>query len=49
MNNTNKIRMNVFLSPEQKRALEKLSARTGASVAEIIRRAVDAHLKRART
>jgi predicted DNA-binding protein len=41
-----KIRMNVFLDPEQKQVLEKLSAKTGAPVAELIRRAVDAYLKR---
>jgi len=42
----NKIRMNVFLDPAQKQALEKLSAKTGAPVAVLIRRAVDAYLKR---
>jgi len=44
----NKIRMNVFLDPEQKRDLEKLSSKNGAPVAELIRRAIDAYLKRAR-
>lgn len=39
-----KIRMNVFLDAAQKRALEKLSAKTGAPVAELIRRAVGAYL-----
>jgi predicted transcriptional regulator len=42
----NKIRMNVFLEPAQKRALEKLSAKSGAPVAMLIRRAVTAFLKR---
>ncbi len=40
-----KIRMNVFLDSAQKAALEKLSAKTGAPVAELIRRAVNAYLK----
>ncbi len=40
--------MNVFLDAGQKRALEKLSAKTGAPVAELIRRAVSAYLERAR-
>jgi predicted DNA-binding protein len=43
-----KIRMNVFLDPAQKQALEKLSAKTGAPVAELIRRAINAYLKRGR-
>jgi len=38
--------MNVFLEPKQKQALDKLSAKTGAPVAELIRRAIDAYLKR---
>jgi predicted DNA-binding protein len=40
-----KIRTNVYLSAQQKKALEKLSARTGAPVAELVRRAVDSYLK----
>jgi predicted DNA-binding protein len=43
-----KIRMNVFLNREQKQALERLSAKTGAPVAELIRRAIDAYLQRNR-
>lgn len=39
-----KLRMNVYLNNEQKKALEKLSAKTGAPVAELIRRAIDAYL-----
>ena len=39
-----KLRMNVYLNDDQKRALEKLSAKTGAPVAELIRRAIDAYL-----
>ena len=38
--------MNVFLTPEQKQALEKLSAKSGAPVAELIRRAIDTYLAR---
>jgi hypothetical protein len=38
-----KIRMNVFLDPKQKQALERLSSITGTSVAELIRCAVDAY------
>jgi predicted DNA-binding protein len=36
--------MNIYLSGEQKQKLEKLSERTGAPVAELVRRAVDAYL-----
>jgi len=43
----NKIRMNVYLSPEQKVALDKLSTKTGAPTAELIRRAIDLYLKKA--
>jgi predicted DNA-binding protein len=39
-----KLRTNVYLSAEQKKALEKLSERTGAPVAELVRRAVDSYL-----
>jgi len=41
-----KIRMNVYLNAAQKHKLEKLSEKTGAPVAELIRRAIDAYLKR---
>jgi len=34
----------VYLNEKQKKALEKLSAKTGAPVAELIRRAIDAYL-----
>ena len=43
-----KIRMNVFLERKQKQALEKISATTGAPVAELIRRAINAYLQRER-
>jgi len=39
-----KMRMNIYLTKEQKKALEKLSAKTGAPVAELVRRAIDAYL-----
>jgi hypothetical protein len=39
------IRMNVYLLPKQKTEIEKLSDKTGAPVAELIRRAIDAYLK----
>ena len=37
-----------FWEPAQKQALEKLCAKTGAPVAELIRRAINAYLKRGR-
>jgi len=40
-----KIRMNIYLTAKQKDVLEKLSDRTGAPVAELVRRAVDAYVK----
>jgi len=43
-----KIRMNVYLTPEQKQVLDKMAEKTGAPVAELIRRAIDAYLKRGR-
>jgi len=36
--------MNIYLNDEQKKSLERLSARTGAPVAELVRRAVDNYL-----
>jgi predicted DNA-binding protein len=39
-----KLRTNTYLTEKQKAALEKLSERTGAPVAELIRRAIDAYL-----
>jgi predicted DNA-binding protein len=39
-----KIRMNIYLNEQQKKSLEKLSARTGAPIAELVRRAVDSYL-----
>jgi hypothetical protein len=40
-----KIRMNIYLSAKQKGVLERLSAKSGAPVAELVRRAVDAYVK----
>jgi predicted DNA-binding protein len=40
-----KHRTTIFLEPEQKKKLEAISAKTGAPVAELIRRAIDAYLK----
>jgi predicted DNA-binding protein len=40
----NKIRMNVYLNKAQKAKLDTLSTKTGAPVAELIRRAIDAYL-----
>jgi hypothetical protein len=39
-------RVNFHLTVQQQAALKKLSKATGLTVAELIRRAVDAHLKR---
>ncbi len=44
--NRNKLRLNMYLEPEQKDKLEKLSAKTGAPLSELIRRAVDLYLKK---
>ncbi len=41
-----KTRMNVYLDAAQKEKLERISEKTGAPVAELIRRAIDAYLKR---
>jgi predicted DNA-binding protein len=40
-----KLRTNIYLTTEQKKLLERLSDRTGAPVAELIRRAIDDYLK----
>ena len=39
-----KLRMNIYLDPKQKAQMETLSQQTGAPVAELVRRAVDAYL-----
>ena len=39
-----KVRTNIYLTDKQKALLERLSERTGAPVAELIRRAIDSYL-----
>jgi hypothetical protein len=39
-----KLRTNIYLTSEQKKLLERLSNRTGAPVAELVRRAIDGYL-----
>jgi predicted DNA-binding protein len=39
-----KIRTNIYLTEKQKALLENLSDKTGAPVAELIRRAIDSYL-----
>jgi hypothetical protein len=39
-----KTRVNIYLNDQQKKSLERLSAYTGAPVAELVRRAVDNYL-----
>jgi predicted DNA-binding protein len=39
-------RTTVYLTPEQIKRLAKLSAKTGAPEAELIRRAIDEYLKK---
>ena len=39
-------RTNIHLSDEQLKALRKLSDNTGAPVAELVRRAIDAYLRK---
>ena len=41
-----KTRMNLYVDSKQKEQLERISEKTGAPVAELIRRAIDAYLKR---
>jgi len=41
-----KIRTNIFLDSDQKQKLETLSKKTGASVAELVRRAINDYLAR---
>jgi predicted DNA-binding protein len=40
-----KVRTNIYLTERQKKSLETLSTNTGAPVAELIRRAIDAYLE----
>lgn len=41
-----KIRISVFLNPKEKKGLQKLAKRDGATVAESIRRAIALYLRR---
>jgi len=41
-----KVRIQVYLEASQKERLEAIHVKTGAPVAELIRRAVEAYLKR---
>jgi predicted DNA-binding protein len=47
MNAENKIKLVIYVPPSMKEALEKLSAKTGAPVAESVRRAITAMLAKA--
>jgi predicted DNA-binding protein len=40
-----KLRVNIYLSQKQKQDLTRISNNTGAPVAELVRRAIDAYLK----
>ena len=40
-----KLRTNIYLEKEQKRRLDRLSVKTGAPVAALIRLAINAYLK----
>lgn len=42
-----KTRLNIWLTPDQKKKLEKLHADTGAPMSELIRRAIELYLKKA--
>jgi predicted DNA-binding protein len=39
-----KLRTNIYLRPDQMKQLKALSEKTGAPIAELVRRAVDAYL-----
>lgn len=41
-----KRRTNLMLEDRQKKALKELSAKTGAPISELVRRAIDAYLKK---
>jgi predicted DNA-binding protein len=40
-----KLRTNIYLTPDQMKKLKLLNEKTGAPVAELVRRAVDEYLK----
>jgi predicted DNA-binding protein len=48
MHMNTKTRTNIYLTEEQRAGLTALSQQTGAPVAEIVRRAVDAYLEKER-
>ena len=41
-----KLRLNIYLAPDQKEKLEKLQQKTGAPLSELVRRAVALYLKK---
>jgi predicted DNA-binding protein len=41
-----KTRLNIYLDPQQKDKLDKLSDKTGAPMSELIRRAIEMYLKK---
>jgi hypothetical protein len=41
-----KTRMNVWILPEQKEALDRISARHGAPISELVRRAVADYIRK---
>jgi len=41
-------RINMYLREDQLRQLKRLSEKTGARISELIRRAIDAYVKKAR-
>jgi len=41
-----KTRLNIYLSEQQKDKLDKLRAKTGAPMSELVRRAIDLYLKK---
>ena len=41
-----KTRLNIYLNPQQKEKLQKLHAKTGAPVSELVRRAIEMYLKK---
>jgi predicted DNA-binding protein len=41
-----KTRLNIYLNPQQKDKLDKLSTKTGAPMSELVRRAIEMYLKK---
>jgi hypothetical protein len=44
-----KVKLNVYITPYQKKELEKLNQKTGAPIAEIVRRFIEDGLKTKKT